>query len=372
MNKKDELKVLWLSHRDPMNPKAGGVERTILEICSRLVKPQLEITVIASRWKNSNNIQYINGFRVVRFGTNVSLHLFVPFFIFKNKPDIIIADLGHVVPWPSTSIMRKKTVIFFHHLHRRTLHGQINRVLAYFLTAIEKCYLIMYSHNKFVTESDTSIGDLLTLGIDRTNIVQIIPGIDQNVFKRRNKTPEPSIVYFGGMRKYKRPEEVIHVFHDLIGKVLNLKLIMIGSGSELQSLKNLADKYELSNSITFTGRVSDEFLAERVSEAWLNLHTSVAEGWGFSITEASASGTPTVAYSVPGVRDSIEDGKNGLTVKDGDRNALSEAAMKILSSPESWWDSSAEVAKKYSWGKSAERWNEILQGVNKEKKSGRA
>ena len=38
-----------------------------------------------------------------------------------------------------------------------------------------------------------------------------------------------------------------------------------------------------------------------------------------SILEAAAAGTPTVAYEVPGVEDAIENGLNGLKIKNGDR-----------------------------------------------------
>ena len=79
------------------------------------------------------------------------------------------------------------------------------------------------------------------------------------------------------------------------------------------------------------------------------------------ILEASASGTPTVAFNVPGVRDVIEDQINGIKVKDGDREALLEAAFEILSNPKKWWFSSTEIAKKYSWEKTCEIWKTLIQ-----------
>ena len=138
---------------------------------------------------------------------------------------------------------------------------------------------------------------------------------------------------------------------------------MIGSGPELQSLKKLSEIYGLDDCITFTGRITDEVLASKVSESWLNIHTSITEGWGYSILEASAAGTPTVAYLVPGVSDAIEDGINGIKVKDGDRTALTDAAIKILSSPETWWASSVKVGEKYSWDKTAQSWGNLLDLV---------
>ncbi|MEM0135402.1 MAG: glycosyltransferase family 4 protein, partial [Thermoplasmatales archaeon] len=329
---------------------------------------QYDVTVLTPEWKGSKKNEYLKHFKIRRFGNNLLLHFYVPLFIMKNKPDIVIDDLGHAIPWPSTSLLRKKAIIFFRHLHARSLPGQVNSVLAHLITSIEKCYFIIYPHNTFITESTTSVNDLVHLGIERKNILQIPPGIDLKLYRKRAKTAYPTIVYFGGMRKYKRPAEVIYVFSELAGKIDTLKLTIIGTGPELQFLRELASSYNLYDRVTFTGRISDEALASKVSESWLNIHTSVTEGWGLSITEASAAGTPTVAYSVPGVVDAIEDGINGIKVKDGDRKALTDAAMKILSSPETWWSSSVKVGEKYSWDETARKWDLVIKETLKNKR----
>ncbi|MDS0256822.1 glycosyltransferase family 4 protein [Thermoplasmatales archaeon AK] len=116
----------------------------------------------------------------------------------------------------------------------------------------------------------------------------------------------------------------------------------------------------LQDNVTFTGRISDKEVAEIVSSSWLNIHTSLTEGWGISIIEAAAAGTPTVAFRVPGVSESVENGYNGITVPDGNRMALVNAALQILHDPQRWWLSSPEVAKKYSWDKTAELWDKLL------------
>jgi hypothetical protein len=112
-------------------------------------------------------------------------------------------------------------------------------------------------------------------------------------------------------------------------------------------MKKLSNELNIGNYVEFKGRITNEELSKIVAYSWLNIHSSVTEGWGLSILEASASGTPTVAFNVPGVRDVIEDEMNGIKVKDGDRKALLEAAFKILSNPKRWCSSSIEVAKRY-------------------------
>ena len=191
----------------------------------------------------------------------------------------------------------------------------------------------------------------------------IPPGVDQNLFHPTSKSKYRSMVYFGGMRKYKRPQEILYLLKNLISKMEDIKLFIIGTGSEEQNMRKLANKLNVQNYVEFKGRISNKELSDIVASAWLNVHTSVTEGWGYSILEASSAGTPTVAYDVPGVRDAVEDGLNGIKVKDGDRKALADAAFSILTNPKIWWLSSVKVSQKYSWDKTAELWIKLFEVV---------
>lgn len=357
------MKILWLAQRDPQNQRAGGVGRTINEVCSRLVEKGHEVTLLTGGWKGCKRTEFLCGFKICRIGKNIAPHLALPVFLFKHRYDIVVNDLGHAIPWISSSILSKNIIAFFHHLHARSLPGQVNPLTAKIITAIEKCYFILYHRCAFVTESSTARDDLLDLGIKTEKIVMIPPGVDQTIFHPAKKTDFPSLVYFGGMRKYKRPEESIYILRNLIEKFKGLRLFLIGWGHEYENLIRLSNELELQNSIEFEGRLSTAGLSSIVAAAWVNLHTSVTEGWGFSILEAAASGTPTVAYTVPGVVNAIEIGINGITVKDGDRKELTEAVIKILSDPGKWWSSSIEVAKKYSWDRTAELWEKLITNI---------
>lgn len=357
------MKLLWLAHRDPKHPRAGGAERTIEEVSSRLSGMGYEITILAAMWKGSKEFDTIGNVKIRRFGNNIFLHLFVPVFLVKNRFDIVINDLGHAVPWPSTSILRAKSIVFFRHLHARSLPGQVNRLLALVITSIERCYFLIYPHSIFVTESTTSRSDLLRLGISETNIILNPPGVDLNRYNMSEKTGVPSIVYFGGFRRYKRPLEAVSIF-EVISKLLpEARFTFIGDGPELQNVKSGVGMYGIEEKTTFTGRIDDVNLAKIVSQSWLNVHTSITEGWGLSIIEASACGTPTVAYSVPGMVDTIEDGLNGIKVKDCDRGSFVNEALSILKNPNPWQETSRKVAEKYSWDRTAAVWDKLIREV---------
>ena len=122
----------------------------------------------------------------------------------------------------------------------------------------------------------------------------------------------------------------------------------------------------LKENVVFTGTISYVEIAKIVASSWLNIHSSLTEGWGISIIEASSCGTPTVAYNVPGVSNSVENGLNGITVENYNRRALVGAALEILSAPEKWWSSSLGVSRKYSWDKTAELWEMLLKKITDE------
>ena len=353
-------KILWLAHHDPLNPRAGGAEKTIYEVSTRLSEKGHNIILLTGGWKGCKSTDNLQGIEIHRMGKNLGPHLAVPIFLLKYNFDLVVNDLGHAIPWISSTILNKHNIVFFRHLHARSLPGQVNSITAKFITAIEKSYFIVYHNIVFITESTTSRDDLLKLGIKEYKIIMSPPGVDHNLFHPVAKSKYPSLVYFGGMRKYKRPREILYLVKNLILESSDLKLFVIGTGPEEQIMKRLVKDFGIQNHVEFKGRVSNEELSDIVAFSWLNVHTSVTEGWGYSILEASAAGTPTVAYDVPGVRDAVEEGLNGIKVNDGNREELSNAVLSILRDPEEWWSSSVKVAGKYSWDGTAELWHKLI------------
>jgi glycosyltransferase involved in cell wall biosynthesis len=357
-------RILWLAHRDPINPKAGGAERTIYEVATRLVAKGYNVTLLSGGWQGSKRNEYFQGIRIQRYGKNFGPHISLPILLIKEKFDVVINDLGHAVPWLSPTL-NQNNIAFFRHLHSRSLPGQVTPLLAKGISALEKCYSLIYHDTTFVTESTTSMDDLLDLGIKKRNIIINPPGVNSDMFHPMPKTVNPTIVYFGGMRRYKRPEEAVYLLKSLKDSITGIKLNIVGSGPEEGNVKKLVNELNLQDFVFFNGRLSDMELSNVVASSWLNVHTSITEGWGYSILEAAAAGTPTVAYDVPGVKNAIEEGKNGIKVVNGDRKLLSEAAFTILSDPQKWWSSSIEVSKKYSWDKTADLWDRLIQEVSK-------
>ena len=355
------MKILWMNHRDVANPKAGGAERTIYEIGRRLVLRGHEVDVLVGNWPGAMRHETIDGVRFHRYGNRVAPHLVHPLFLkYHSNADVIVDDMAHAAPWFSPWFSDKPGVVFFRHLHARTLHGQTTIPLAKTLTWLERHYPLIYRQWLFVTESMSSEQDLIHLGIPESRIMRIAPGVDTKLFCPKRKSSEPSIIYFGGMRPYKRPDHALVAFRLLIKSGISARLVIVGEGPSLQPLKSLSHSLNLDGSVVFSGHVSREKLAELVDESWVNVHCSFSEGWGLSIIEAAASGTPTAAYRVPGISETVVDSMTGLLVDDGNVTALSSAIKNIIESRQDYASRCRKHAEQYSWDNTAEQWESLL------------
>ncbi len=352
-----------MNHRCIRNPRAGGAERTIFEVGKRLVARGHEVDLLTGGWHNAQKHEVINGVKIHRYGNRIFPHIVQPFYLRYHKDaDVIVDDMAHAAPWFSPWFTRKPGVVFFRHMHARTVKGQVSPYLANVLSFLERHYSFIYRSWPFVTESSSSEIDLTSLGVGLERITRIPPGVDTDLFKPATKTEEPSMVYFGGLRPYKRPEHVLVALRLLLNRGHHAHLTIVGDGPSFPILKRLSKELALDKEVTFTGKVSDKQLAGILSSSWVNLHCSMSEGWGLSVMESAAAGTPTVAYRVPGINETVIDGKTGTLVTDGDVISLSWEVERIFKQRDNLLRSARLHAEKYSWKATTDRWEEQLKG----------
>ena len=350
------MRILWFAHRDIKHPKAGGAERTIYEVGKRLAKLNIDVNLVTVNPGNLLNYENVDGIKTHRIKGNIKAHLIVKKMVKKIDPNVIIDDMDHAIPWCSPWFTDKRVIVFFRHLHARSLPGQVNIFLAKIIMVVEKMYPYIYKNNTFITESDTSESDLIDLGIIKENIIRIPPGVDLNLFHPGEKTKNIQLLYFGGLRKYKRPEYAIKVYEELHNEIHNLKLVVTGDGPMLNKMKE--DIKNKNYNIDFLGKIDYNQLSKIIRESWINLHFSVTEGWGYSILESSASGTPSVAFKVPGVVDTIKNNFNGFLV-----DYISEYKDKILyvvKHEDLFIKNSRKFAENFTWDKTAKMWYKLL------------
>jgi glycosyltransferase involved in cell wall biosynthesis len=90
---------------------------------------------------------------------------------------------------------------------------------------------------------------------------------------------------------------------------------------------------------------------------------SSKEGWGLTVIEANALGTPNVASDAPGLRDSVRDGETGFLVPDGDVAAFAERIGALLGDDALARRMSAaalEWSRRFEWDRAADQMEAAL------------
>lgn len=118
------------------------------------------------------------------------------------------------------------------------------------------------------------------------------------------------------------------------GRIPEAKLIVAGSGPEEVRLKQLAASLNLTDSVSFTGRVDTADMPSLYRSARVALNPSLVDNMPNSLLEALAAGVPVVSTRVGGVPYMVEHEKNALLVEPGAVVGMAEAIVRILTEPE--------------------------------------
>jgi len=164
------------------------------------------------------------------------------------------------------------------------------------------------------------------------------------------------------MKKAKKPQDVIKAFEIVKKEIKDVQLWMVGDGYLRKRLESKA------KDVKFFGYVDKKTKDELVKKAWVIAVPGVREGWGQVVTDANALGTPAVEYNIPGLRDSIKHGYNGLLV-DNNPKALADGMVKILSDDklrEKLSRNAIEWAKQFNWDRSAEMFERVIKRISSE------
>ncbi len=359
------VRILWFNHRDLTHPRAGGAERTCEELSKGFSRLGDHTTLVTGGYNEATREELRDRATVERYKGNIGVHLAVPHYLRQNY-DVVVDDLAHAVPWFSETLGTIPGVAFFHHLHARTLRGQVPLPAEIALRFIEKNYSRIYRKWPFVTESNRAADDLVQLGIPLDRIQKINPGVDTQRFRPGNKTANPSIVLLGRLMDYKRPDHVVRAMAKVVKRFPDASMTVVGDGPRLDHTRTIVKNLGIEESVLFAGRVPDTGVANILASSWVNVHAATSEGWGFSIMEASASGVPTVAYNVPGVSEAVQAGKNGILVQDGNIDALAEGLISIVDSPRDLCVTSRKYAEGFDWDITATKWRTFLKRVSEE------
>lgn len=359
------MRILWINHRDPKHPQAGGAEVRMYEIARRLVKMGHEVTVVSEKVDGVPTEDEIEGIRVRRMGGRATIHILAPLYVKRRgrQYDVIIDDVAHAVPWYSPLVTKTPVVAQIHHIHQDILRMELPKPLALIVGKAEETIKI---YRQFIAVSPSTKRELVErFGIDPSRVAVVPNGVDHEKYKPGPKDPNPTVLWVGRLKRYKNPHHALLAFKAVKLEVPDAQLVIIGAGEEEPEMRRLAKRLELAD-VHFLGRVPEEEKVKWMQKAWVLVLTSAKEGWGLAVTEAAACKTPAVAYDVPGLRDAVKHMKTGLLVEPENIQKLARAVTLVLTD-DNLRNALAEGAYRYAqnldWNYATERFLGVIKHV---------
>jgi len=118
---------------------------------------------------------------------------------------------------------------------------------------------------------------------------------------------------------------VVRAFAIAARKIPNLRLILLGGGSQAPLIQKLLFENELLDRVYLGGQAGYAQLPVYYRAADLYLSASHSDGSSVSLLEALACGLPVLVSDIPGNREWVTHGREGWLFPDGDAEALAEA-----------------------------------------------
>ena len=162
------------------------------------------------------------------------------------------------------------------------------------------------------------------------------PGVDTSEVRARYGLEDGRwLLTVARLVAHKGIDTVLHVVAALAREHPTLRYAVVGSGPMQSQLEALAHSLGVSSRVRFLTNVPDSDLPALYNNAEIYLGVSrpaelMMEGFGISLSEASACGIPVVGGSSGGIPDAVLEGETGLLVDARTRGPVIDAVRLLL------------------------------------------
>lgn len=325
--------------RDLDDDEAGGSEVHADRIEAIWARAGLEIVHRTSFASGRPVADHRNGYRVSRLGSRylVFPRAAVAEVAGRLGPTDAVVEIWNGVPFLSPVWWHGPTAVWLHHVHgpmwQQSLPGP---VAALGNVLEERVAPRFYRRVPVVTLSPSSKVELVDeLGFDESHITVIPPGIDPSFSPgaggAADRSPTPLAVAVGRLTPVKDFARTVRVVAAARQRVPDLELVIVGEGYLRDEIEAQVRAVGGGSWVHMPGRITDDELLALYRRAWLAVSCSTREGWGMTLTEAAACGTPAVATAIAGHADAVADGRSGRLGRSDDE--LVDAVVELTTDP---------------------------------------
>jgi glycosyltransferase involved in cell wall biosynthesis len=355
-------RVHLLAFRDADDPEAGGSEVHAEQVCRHLALAGLEVVRHTGRVAGAPEEVRRDGVRVVRRGGRVGVFARTPLDERSGRlgPADGLIEVFHGVPFFAPLWARHTPQVgVVHHVHLGMWHHLLAPPGAAVGHLLERFAVpAVYRRRTLVTIAPSSRDELLrAYRADPTLVSVVDNGVDDGFTPGGQRAAEPLVVAVVRLMPQKGVDRLLRTFALVRERVGGARLAVVGAGPEHDRLVALASTLGLDDVVDFVGWVTPAELVDWYRRAWVVASASRREGYGLTLLEAAACGTPGVASHIPGHIDAVVDGVTGLL---GDDEAeLADALVRVLTDD----DQRARLAAGALEHSRQHRWDRTAAGI---------
>ena len=324
----------------------GGTERNVVNLVNNIDRRKYLISLVLGNIKGDFVKQIGKDIPITNLDAAGSIGLFFGLIRYfkKQKPDIfisafprinIICTVARMFAKAETKIVITEHSVFS--LLPVIAKTSLRRLFArFFMPTL--CKLIYPKADAIICVSSGIAEDLSKIFYYQNGMKVIYnPVIDDKVYTLAEESVDhpwfldikiPIIVAAGRLVACKDYPTLFNAFGEIIKKQ-PAHLVVLGAGSEKQTLMDLAKKLGISEQVAFLGFQENPY--KYMKRASVFVLSSLQEGFGNAIIEAMACGAPVISTDCPtGPREIISNRKNGILVAMQDYKALAKAVMEVL------------------------------------------
>jgi glycosyltransferase involved in cell wall biosynthesis len=353
-------RVHLLSWRDLDDPEAGGSEVHAAMVARLWAEAGIEVTLRTSFAAGQPPVAERDGYRVIR---RAGRYLVFPRAalaeIARNHgPRDGLVEIWNGMPFFSPVWTRGPKIIVLHHVHAQMWGMVLPPALAKLGNSLERRVAPpLYRGERVVTLSESSKTEIVEdLGFPAGRVDVVPPGVHPRFSPAPGPRtpPPPNVVAVGRLVPVKRFDYLIRACTEARRLVPDLTLTIVGSGYEHDKLDTLVRRMGNGDWVNFVQGISNDELVRTYREARLIASASAREGWGMTLTEAAACGTPAVATRIAGHTDAVAEGISGLLADS--EPELGAAIAKVCADDALWTtlsEGALEHASRFTWDATA-------------------
>jgi len=169
-------------------------------------------------------------------------------------------------------------------------------------------------------------------------VLEIVPnGVDVGGFAHAEPMgdlmPGRRILWVNRLDAQKGFPVALAAFAKVLSKVPDAILIVVGEGNDREALALLTASARAR--VEMRGAAPNEAIPSYLAASEVFVSPAIGqESFGIVLVEAMAAGVPVVATDIPGYREVVSDGVEGLLVPPRDPEALAAALVRVLTEPE--------------------------------------